>query len=390
MVNIVKTVSLFACGSLIAGSVAMARTADAAPRHVPATSAFWSALGNIEFERGQGAQPGLLRVNSGAAALRGAPFSDGTIEFDVEDLADGDGMDFPSVRFRQRDQGTAEQLYLRPHDGCITSNDCIQYAPVVHDTLMWDIYPEYQSGGPIQASGWNHLKLVIAGHRLEAFVNRASTPTLVIDHLAGDAASGGIQLNGPALYRDIQVTPGMPAILSNTPTPHDPAGAGRLLLGWQLSEQSFVAPGPMPNYADMPASSRWVDIRAEQFGLINLTRRFEAAPRAVGALAWLKTTIISDRDQTKRVSIGWTREVRVFANGRPVFADKNYYYGLQATRRPPSGLLSLENGSFDLPLHRGSNEIAIALNNFFPGSAVHSGWGMKLQIHDLDGIRLTE
>lgn len=390
MINVSKSACLLIVGSLIASVASTSWAADAAPRYIAATSTFWNAIGNIEFEPGRHAQPALLRVNSGAAELKGAPFSDGTIEYDVEELPDSDGMDFPSVRFRQRDSGTAEQLYLRPHAGCITSNDCIQYAPVVHHLLMWDIYPEYQRGGPIQASGWNHLKLVIAGRRLEVFINRTATPALVVDNLSGDAASGSIQLNGPAVYRDIQITPGVPAILLNKPTLAEPANTERMLLDWQLSEQRFVAPGPMPDYADMPSSSRWVDIRAERFGLINLTRQFEAAPRAVGALAWLKTTIISDREQTKRVSIGWTREVRVFSDGKPVFTEKNYYYGLQSTRRPPDGLLSLDNGSFDLPLHRGVNEIAIALNNFFPGSAVHSGWGMKLQMHDLDGIKLGE
>lgn len=367
-----------------------AGAAGATSRSVPITSVAWTSLGNIEFEHGRGERTDLLRVNSGAAELKGAPFSNGTIEYDVEELPGGEGMDFPSVRFRQRDGSTAEQLYLRPHAGCMTSNDCIQYAPVVHDSLMWDMYPEYQSGGPIQATGWNHLKLVIAGRRLEAFVNRAATPTLVVDALAGDAASGSIQLNGPALYRNIQVIPGVSTILASTSGRNDPENDWRMLRHWQLSEQHFVAPGPMPDYAEMPVNSKWIGVRAERSGLMNLTRYFEAAPRAVGALAWLKTTVFSDRDQTKRVSIGWTREVRVFANGQSIFAEKNYYYGLQSTRRSPDGLLSLENGSFDLPLHRGMNEIAVALNNFFPGSAVHSGWGMKLQIEDLDGIKLAE
>lgn len=390
MIDVIRRTCLPLRCLLVASGVLTAGAADATPRLVPATSAAWSLLGNVEFERGEGARAGLLRVNSGAAELKGTPFSDGTIEYDVEELPGGEGMDFPSVRFRQRDSGTAEQLYLRPHAGCMTSSDCIQYAPVVHDTLMWDIYPEYQGGGPIRETGWNHLRLVIAGHRLEAFVNRAATPTLVVDALSGDAASGSIQLNGPALYRNIQVTPGLPPVRSSASKSSDADNDPRMLRHWQLSGQCFVAPGPMPDYRQMPAGPDWTGLRAERSGLMNLTRHFEAAPRAVGALAWLKTTVISDRDQTKRVSIGWTREIRVFANGNPVFAKKNYYYGLESTRRPPDGLLSLGNGSFDLPLHRGTNEIAVAIDNFFPGSAVHSGWGMKLQIEDLGGIKLAE
>lgn len=183
------------------------------------------------------------------------------------------------------------------------------------------------------------------------------------------------------MYRNVEILP--PASAASAQTP-------RLLRDWMVSPQCFVPPGLIPDYADLPRSSGWTAIHAERSGLVNLTRLCEAAPRAVGALAWLRTSVVSDRDQAKPVSIGWTREVRVFVNGRPVFADTSYYYGLPVTRRPPDGLLSLENGRFDLPLRRGNNEIMVALDNFFPGSTHHGGWGLELQLHDLDGIKLGE
>ena len=77
----------------------------------------------------------------------------------------------------------------------------------------------------------------------------------------------------------------------------------------------------------------------------------------------------------------------MFVNGKPSFADRNLRYP-ESARKSPDGRLSLEKGSFDLPLQKGRNQIALALGNDFPGSARHWGWGMELRLDDLDGIEL--
>jgi hypothetical protein len=116
------------------------------------------------------------------------------------------------------------------------------------------------------------------------------------------------------------------------------------------------------------------------------------APQTHGVLLWdlfpqyetlgLKTTIASDRKQTKKVDIGWTRELWVFVNGKLVYADKNLFDS-EAARKFPDGRCSLENGAFTLPLEAGDNEVAIALaNNFF-------GWGLMLRLADPEGVHLA-
>jgi membrane dipeptidase len=73
----------------------------------------------------------------------------------------------------------------------------------------------------------------------------------------------------------------------------------------------------------------------------------------------------TDTKQTKKVDIGWTRELWVFVNGRLVYADKNLRE-LEEARKYPDARCSLENGSFTLPLEAGDNEVAVAIaNNFF-------------------------
>ena len=327
------------------------------------TQANWTAEGNVEFP--QAGRDAALRINSGDAVLKNVAFRDGSIEYDVAELPSAAGMEFPWVRFRERDADTAEELYLRPEADCPHSDDCIQYAPVVHGSLLWDIYPQFQAGGPVHATGWNHVRAVMGGNRLRVYVNNATQPTLAVDTLEGEAVSGSIAFNGPALYRNVVVRPGD---LAGLPPPSSlPLEDQRLVRSWQISAPTIVPPEPMPTYASMPRyPGDWTSIHAEPSGLVNLSRRYAPPDRGAGEFAWAKTVITSDTDQTKRVRIGWAREVSVFVNGRPAFADRNFYFGLDATRRRPDGRLSLENGAFVMRLHRGSNEIAVAVNDFFP------------------------
>lgn len=104
--------------------------------------------------------------------------------------------------------------------------------------------------------------------------------------------------------------------------------------------------------------------------------------RPVRSLTWLKTTISSTKSQSKNAAIGWSREIWLFVNGQRVFADKNLFQP-PAARKAPDGRLSLQNGSFVLPLKAGDNEVAVAIaNNFY-------GWGLILRLDDLEGIQLA-
>ena len=124
-------------------------------------------------------------------------------------------------------------------------------------------------------------------------------------------------------------------------------------------------------------------ISTERSGLVNLSREYgRPVPQPNRALAWLKTTITSDTKQTKKVNIGWTREMWVFVNGKLVYADKNLFES-DDERKLPDGRCSLENGTFTLPLEAGDNEVAVALaNNFF-------GWGLMLRMADPEGVHLA-
>lgn len=346
---------------------------------VPMTPDRWQADGNVEFLSG-----GILRINDGKAALGGLSFGDGSITFDLKPI----GEDIPGIGFRNGADNAGEIFYLRPQPRCEAAYDCVQYAPQAHGLLMWDIYPEYEAPAPVRENDWNHVKLLVSGQKLRAFVNSAAV--LSVDHLAGDLRQGSLSLQGPALFANVVVSPSVDQAAFASPAPDATDTAPGLVRAWQVSTASVLPDGHIPLLGEMPGgTTRWSGIDVERYGLVNLSRRFGGvAERGSSAIAWLRTTIVSDRDRTVPVSLGWTREIWVFANGSPVFADKNLYYP-SASRKRPDGTLSLLNGSFDLPLHKGKNMIAVALSNRFPGSVAHWGWGLEMRLDEPAGIILA-
>jgi len=68
--------------------------------------------------------------------------------------------------------------------------------------------------------------------------------------------------------------------------------------------------------------------------------------------------------------------------------EKSFY---DSERRAPDGRLSLENGSFSIPLHRGRNEIVIALYDSIHESASSRtlyGWGLAMRYDDMRSLTL--
>jgi 3-keto-disaccharide hydrolase len=357
-----------------------ARAPAAEPIAVPMTADRWQTKENAEFLRQLGFYHGLMRLNSGNAVLKGVTFSDGTIEFDVNTIGRGS----PGIAFRQQDDDNFELLYLRPDQACPAFRACMQYAPQTHGVLLWDLFPQYQTRAPLRENGWNHIRMVVSGRRMNVFVNDVPSPTLAVGRLEGDAMTGGLRLQGPATFANMVITPGAVDGLSPEPA-SDPSDAdGGLVRHWRLSPFSALPGGKDAGYADMPgASPEWKTLSTERNGLANISRQYgRPLADSTRAVAWLKTTITSERKQTKKLDIGWTREVWVFVNGTLVYADKNLFE-VDGARKFPDARCSLENATVDVPLEAGDNEIAVALaNNFF-------GWGLMLRVKDPEGVHLA-
>jgi len=134
-----------------------------------------------------------------------------------------------------------------------------------------------------------------------------------------------------------------------------------------------------------PNGNAWKAITADTKGLVNFSHEVGSAKDgSVISLAWAKTTLVSDKAQSKTVQIGWVREIWIYVNGTLVFQDRNID-GMPAAKAGDERI-SLENGTFLLPLKKGKNEIAIALDDNLPGNTQHYGWGMELKLGDPTGV----
>ncbi len=377
------------CYLLLAHPVAWAQTIA-----VPMTADRWTVTGDAAYLPASASSSPVLQLKSGSADLKDLVFQDGTIDFDIGLVNHG----IVGIKFRQQDKENADVFYIRPQPNCQTSFDCIQYMPLEHGAFEWDLFPQFETAAPIASNGWNHIKLVVSGRRLKVFVNNTKTPSLTIASMEGPALSGSIALHGPAYFRNLTIRPSAvqgPALISAN-------ASDRLFFRrWQVAPPSVLPTvtdsalkeqvGKAPSYHDMPpASAPWRAVSAKDTGLVNLSREVGSAKQgSTVSLAWLKTSVVSDRDQLKPASVGWVREIWIYVNGKLVYADRNLY-GLPAASKNPDGRLSLENGSFALPLKKGVNEIAIALDDNLPGNTQHFGWGVELKLKDLAGIHLVD
>jgi len=62
-----------------------------------------------------------------------------------------------------------------------------------------DLFPQYEKSGAASGERMNHIKMVVSGRRMNIFVNDATSPTLQVGRLEGDAMKGGLRLQGRAL-----------------------------------------------------------------------------------------------------------------------------------------------------------------------------------------------
>jgi hypothetical protein len=353
---------------------------------LPSVASAWEANGNATFIAREAFPNGILQVTSesekGFVALKDGHFDNGTIEFDIKPI----GEEFPGIRFHQKDGDTADMLYFRVSPDCPAAQDCLQYVPIVKGRVLWDMYPQYQAPAPFRENEWNHIRLVISGKRMNVYVNRQVEPSLRVAHLEGNEGMGTIALEGTAYYANMTISPGVTDGLPGEAPPDPAATDHRYLLRWQRTNPVAMTDTAHPGPSSMPPpSAHWQDVVADDGGLINLSRYNTPILKGTPPqLIWLRTTLHSDRDQTRRVSVGWLREIWVFANGDPVFSGKNLY-NVKGERRAPDGRLSLENDGFDLPLHKGDNKIVVAIDDNTPDMRGFYGWGFMMRLDQTAG-----
>ena len=343
------------------------------------------AAAAARFARYEGMPAGTMTLNEGVAASNTARFSTGVIDFDIKPL----GYDDAGVIFHREGSADGEFVYLRADPDCPAANDCIQYAPITHTMMAWNIYPNDQGPAPITPTGWNHVHIEVVGGGMRVFVNHAAEPSLVIARLSGLRQDGGVAFKGPAVYANLVIDPDAAAGLPVVPAARVEPGTIR---AWRASPPTAHDRGGAVLAGDAPAADAWRPIEAEPTGLVNLGRAFGPARAPSPSLAWLKTEVTADAPMRRTLQVGFAEEVWVFLDGRLVYAGSNQYFPTDA-RLSPDGRLEPDNALIPLDLREGRNEIILAVGNDWrsregPFEPSPYGWGAEARFDRIEGLHL--
>jgi len=364
-------------------TVARGPSSTAAAKSYPMTADIWQGE-KTTFTPNEAFPTGLMTVTEGFAVLKDATFAQGTIEFDIKALDYAD----TGILFHRRDKDTAEFVYLRANPDCPAANDCVQYAPITNGRMQWNAYSRYQHDAPIMASGWNHLRIVVADGRLRLFVNHSPEPSLDVARLQGLADRGGIAVKGPAIFANLVIRPddkGPPA-----PPPVELAQTG-MVRHWQLGPVTPAPASGIPTPIDIP-NTGWQPFATESDGLANLAR---AIPRNTGAgreVAWLKVEIDAAASGPRTIDLGFVPRAWLFLNGAQVYAGENFYYPVNQ-RLAPAGRFAPDNARITLSLRKGKNTLVLATDDAWrdPDGTMwpnHYGWAATVRFESLAGLTL--
>ena len=345
---------------------------------VSADSSRWSLVEQAKVADYQGRK--CLLLDGGAAVLKNFQMRDAVIDVDVATPA---ARGFFGLQFRLADDGAnGEWVYLRQHKSGYP--DAMQYTPVLNTGANWQIYNGMGFTGAVDIpkDTWFHLRLEVTGAQAKLFVKNMEKPALVMNDLKSGVQNGQVALHvltGATYFSnfEIRTTPDVPW------ERHLPAMPPGTLTKWSLSP-SFDALERNQERPLSPAeieAMHWQDVEAEPPGFVVLYRYREAPhlrvtfatdfskrlePQPGMKLLYARTSIDSDREQVKRLYVGYSDDVSVFLNGKILFRGRS----AQNFRDPGFlGIVNPENDTVYLPLQKGSNELMLAV------SELGGGWG---------------
>jgi len=377
------SVSVLALAILL-GRVAGSQTPQSLS--VPPDSPRWTLEGKAKPAEYQGRKS--LFLDGGAATLKDFEMRDGVIDVDVATPAN---RGFFGIQFRIANDVNAEWIYLRQHKSGLP--DAMQYTPVLNTGLNWQIYngPGFTGAVDIPKDVWFHLRLEVVGAQAKLYVKDMDKPALVMDDLKSGVQKGQVALavlTGATYFSNFEVRTTLDTPWERHPPPM-PAGT---LTKWSLSPSYDALARNLERPLSKPESSAipWQDVEAEPPGFVVIYRYREAPhpvvsfqgdfskrlePQPGMKVIYAKTSIDSDRDQMKKLYIGYSDDVSVFLNGKILFRGRS----AQNFRDPGFlGIVNPENDAVYLPLKKGKNELMLAL------SELGGGWGFICRLAELE------
>jgi hypothetical protein len=358
----------------------------ASAQAVPPDSANWTLQGQADVVDYQGKRS--IHLDGGIAVLNNTELRDGVIDVDVSTPA---SRGFFGIQFRLDSNGAnGEWVYLRQHQSGYP--DAMQYTPILSTGANWQLYngPGFTAALDIPKNEWFHMRLEVTGAQAKLYVKDMEKPALVMDDLKSGVQKGQVALyvlTGATYFSNFEIrkTPDAAWVRHWPPMP---AGT---LTRWTISPSydALARNLERPLSRADEDSMHWQNVEAEPPGIVALYRYREAPhlrvtfqtdfstrlqPQPGMKVLYARTAIPSDREQVKKLYIGYSDDVTVFLNGRILYRGRS----AQAFRDPRFlGIVNPENDAVYLPLRRGANELVLAV------SELGGGWGFNCRLVDV-------
>lgn len=354
---------------------------------VPADSLRWDLQEQAKVAEFQGRK--CLMLDGGAAVLNEFEMRDGVIDVDVATPAI---RGFFGIQFRIVDDGAnAESVYLRQHKSGLP--DAMQYTPVLNTGLNWQIYngTGFTGAVDIPKNEWFHLRLEVVGAQAKLYVKEMDKPALVMPDLKSGVQKGQVALyvlTGATYFSNFEIRTTPDAAWER----HLPAMPPGTLTKWSLSPSYDALERNLEHSLSASESDaiRWQEVEAEPPGFVVIYRYREAPhpkvsfatdfskrldPQPGMKVIYARTRIESDREQVKKLYIGYSDDVSVFLNGKILFRGRS----AQNFRDPGFlGIVNAEDDAVYLPLKKGSNELMLAV------SELGGGWGFICRLGEVE------
>lgn len=335
-----------------------------------------------------------LYLQNGIAYLKDEHFGNGIIEFDIYQTL---RPSFSGLIFRVKDPANYEELYLRSHQS--GNPDAYQYTPVFNNDPAWQLYHDphdadndgfihwkqrgknmgYNTMIEFPFDRWLHVKLLVKGTQAELYIDNDPDPVSFIRDLLTGQSQGGLGVksgNGAAWFANFRFTADDNINFKTKGDDFKITTPPGTVESWQVSGSFKEDLLRNMNQLDTKwlGQFSWNSLGTEATGLANLSR---LAPVNDSNTVLAKFTVVAERDQLKRLDIGYSDRVKLFCNGDAVYSGN-------ASFRTRDYRYLGTIGYFDavyLPLKKGQNTIILAVSETF------GGWGVMAKWESMDGLR---
>jgi len=343
----------------------------------PPDSPRWDLQGRAKVDEYLGRK--CLSISGGAAVLKDFEMRDAVVDVDV---ATSTGRGFVGFFFRVSNEGAfGEEVYLRPHKTGLP--DAMQYTPVLNTGRNWQIYngPGFTGAVNIPSGEWYHVRLEVRGAQAKLFVKDMDKPALEMDDLKSGVERGEFALfvlTGDTRFSNFQIQ----KLPDSKWLRHIPPMAANMITKWSLSPvyDALARNLERPLSTAEIGSIAWQEVEAEAPGFVLINRFRESPhprvtfetdfskrldPQPGTKVVYAKTIIESERDQLKKLGVGYSDDVSVFLNGKILYRGRS----AQGFREPGYlGIVTPDDDALYLPLKAGKNELVLAVSELGGGS----------------------